>query len=361
MSRKYQDNYYSFHTAIGAQFNAFILKEFKGRPDWDDLQYLYKKFLKTKMGTAHQRVTLVFIAAKLFGVDTEKYHDEIMKLAAAPELLIWSEYAFNWAIDGKNNISGTKYEENIDLITSQYLLTEVTNFLPDRMMKRYLEIYRWEVFGCLTVDRDLCLTNWNKLRKWEDFWNVYSNKHIFPDVGYLYAYCLEIVREYFQIPVEQEVIDKLFRIGCELGRGVQINGDLSDFMIPNNLISTTEKRPDKDYFIDIRTNRLTYPTWLLLDYSEKNDPELFAELIKSAEDRAYPNEQFYFKVHDCLQQQEMIQKILAFLRAEQERLTLEIKALPLNQAGIDLLLGAIEILTHNKFQRQIEKDFQIEY
>lgn len=359
MSRKNLDNYHLFNKDLGKKFDAFITEEINNRPECETLKFLYQKFFKKKLGTAHQRVTQVFIAAKLYGIDTEIHYDELMHLAAVPELLIWSEYAFNWVTDGKNNDSETKYEDNINLITSQYLFTEVTNFLPDRMLKKYLELYRWGIYGCLTVERDLRITNWPAICDEETFWDAYSDNHCIPDVGALYAYCFELVSDYFKIKLDKTISDAIFRIGVELGRGIQINGDLSDFMVPNDLVFTTEKRPQKDYFIDIRTDRLTYPTWLLLNYAEKNDQKLFSEVISSAENRAYPDQLFYFRVHKVMKDQGVIQKVLKFLKDEEVRLTANVKKLPLNPEGIALWIGSIAILTHNKFQRQIEKDYSL--
>jgi hypothetical protein len=359
MSRKNLDNYHLFNKELGKRFDDFISKEMSSRPDYNTLKFLYQKFFKKKLGTAHQRVTQVFIAAKLFGVDTEEHYDELIRLAAVPELLIWSEYAFNWVTDGKNNDSETKYEDNINLITSQYLFTEVTHFLPDRMLKKYLELYRWGIYGCLTVERDLRVTNWEIMRDEQTFWNAYSDNHCIPDVGALYAYCFELVSDYFEIKVDKAISNAIFKIGIELGRGIQINGDLSDFMIPNDLVFTTEKRPQKDYFIDIRTDRLTYPIWLLLKFAEENDQNLFDKIISSAKDRVYPDQLFYFMVHKTMKDQGMIQTVLEFLREEEKRLMFEVQRLPFSPDGINLWLGSIAILTHNKFQRQIEKDYSL--
>src|SRR3989338_711621 len=177
MSRKNLLDYYNFNRQMGKKFDDFILQEMKSRSDYNTLNFLYEKFFRKKLGTAHQRVTQVFIAAKLFGIDIEKYCEKLLRLSAVPELLIWGEYAFNWVTDGKQNDSETKYEENITLIASQYLLTEVTNFLPDRMLKKYFELYRWGIFGCLTVERDLRITNWEHMRDERAFWTEYSDNH----------------------------------------------------------------------------------------------------------------------------------------------------------------------------------------
>lgn len=359
MSRRNLDEYHLFNNEVGRKFDNFITNEMDNRCDANTVRFLYQKFFEKKLGTAHQRVTQVFIAAKLFEIDTEKYSDELLRLSAVAELLIWSEYAFNWVTDEKNNDSGTKYEENCNLITSQYLLTEAVYFLPDRMLKRYLELYRWGIYGCLTVERDLRITNWEAMRDDQIFWNAYSDNHCIPDVGALYAYCFELVINFFEIQLDKTITDTIFRIGVEFGRGIQINGDLSDFMIPNDSVATTEKRAQKDYFIDIRTDRLTYPTWLLLKCAENDNPLLFKSIMDSAKNRAYPDESFFFTVHKFMEDQGIVRKVLGFLTEEEKRLVQEVQKIPGAQDGINLWVGSIAILTHNKFRRQLEEDYSL--
>jgi len=350
-------NYHQFSKDLSRKFDEFIVKEISQRVDSETLKLLYGKFFKKKIGTVHQRVSLVFIAAKFFGIDTEKNFDKLMRLAAVPEILIWSEYAFNWVTDGKNNDSGTKYEENINLISSQYLLTEVTNFLPDRMLRRYLELYRWGIFGCLTVEKDLRITNWENMKEEKAFWTAYSRNHCIPDVGALYAYCFEIVHDYFELNLDQKFLDKINKISFEFGRGLQVNGDLSDLIIPNEFIATTEKRPQKDYFIDIRTDRLTYPSWLLLTRAEKDDKQLFKAIVKSAEIRKYPNSKFYSRIHNSLRKYGIVDEVLSFLNKEKKRLMKEINKLVVNNAGAELWKSSIIVLVNNKFRKQIKGDY----
>ena len=352
----YLEKYYRFLNKVSEDFDKYILDEFDKREDSKIIKRLYSKFLDSKLGVAHQRVGWVFIAAKVFGIDTQKHYDELLKLSAVPELLIWSEYAFNWVTDGKNNDSETKFEENINLITSQYLLTEATHFLPERMLKKYLDLYRWGIFGCLTVEEDLRITNWDNMKNLKDFWRAYSKNHAIPDVGALYGYCFEMVKDYFKVDVDEKKMKKITEIGWEFGRGIQMNGDISDFIIPNEKIHTTEKRPKKDYFIDIRTDRLTYPSWLLLKYSEKDNPTLHEEVIESATKRKY-TEGFYEKVHNYLKEKGIVKKVLEFNKKEKKRLSKEIDSLQINNEGTGLWKASILLLTRNKFIRQIKLDY----
>lgn len=354
----YLEKYHEFLNKVSKDFDKYLLKEIDEREDSKTLKKLYSKFLKLKLGVSHQRVGWVFIAAKVFGIDILKNYEKLLKLSAVPEVLIWSEYAFNWVTDGKQNDSGTKLEENIQLITSQYLLTEATHFLPSRMLKKYLELYRWGIFGCLTVEEDLRITNWEKIKHWDVFWQKYSEEHAIPDVGALYGYCFELVKDYFEINIDEKTMEKIIKIGFDFGRDLQINGDISDFIIPNEKIHTTEKRPKKDYFIDIRTDRLTYPTWLLLKYSEKGNPELHKEVIESAKNRKY-KEGFFEKVYNYLQEKEIIKEVLEFNKNEKKRLFKEIDSLGLNDEGANFWKASILLLIKNKFVKVLRLDYDL--
>lgn len=356
--RNYLQEYHSISGRIGGIFDDFLLAELNKRADNQDLLLLYKKFLERKRGKAHIRPMLVYIAAKLFDVPVEPDFKNILPIMAVPELSIWSNYALNWVTDEKNNISGTKYEENIDLVASQYLLTEILYFLPDRMLRKYLEWYRWCMHGYLTVERDLTVTNFEQVEDERAFWRAYSRNHIIPDVGGLLAYCFEIVDEYFELKTSSETLAKIRKINLEFGRAGQIDGDLSDFIIPNEQVSTTEKRPQKDYFIDIRTDRLTYPTWLLLIRSKKDRPELFQEIRRVARERVHDGE-FYQHVHDYLKESGIVAEVLGFVRKERNRLRHEIDKLGIKNEGTKLWKAAMAILTDNKFVRQLKSDYQL--
>lgn len=350
------EEFHKFVNKVSLDFDKYILNEINNREDSKILNKLYKKFFKLKMGVPHQRVGLVFIAAKIFGIDIKKNYNDLIKISAVPELLIWSEYAFNWVTDGKNNDSETKFEDNINLITSQYLLTEVINFIPERMLKKYLELYRWGIFGCLTVETDLRITNWKNMKEEKTFWRAYSRNHIIPDVGALYAYCFEIVKDYFQIEVDPKTMKKIIKIGLEFGRIIQINGDLSDFIIPNSNVHTTEKRAKKDYFIDIRTDRLTYPSWLLLKKTEIDNIKLHNEIINSAKERKYENG-FYEKVYEYIKEKGIAKEVLDFMNHEEKRLLRNVKSLKIKNNGTDLLRYSIIAFGKNKFKRQIKIDY----
>lgn len=352
----YLEEYHELSNRIGGAFDAFIEGEIAKREDKDDLLLLYEKFLASKRGKAHFRPMLVYIAARLFGVSIDENFKNIFPVMTVPELGIWSNYALNWVTDEKNNVSGTKYEENIDLVASQYLLTEALYFLPDRMLKKYLEWYRWCMRGYLTVERDLTITNFEKIESEGAFWKAYSRNHSIPDVGGLYAYCFDIVDEYFELHTPAETMAKIRKINLEFGRSHQIDGDLSDFIIPNEQVSTTEKRPQKDYFIDIRTDRLTYPIWLLLKKSKAERPELFEEVKKVARERAY-GEGFYARVHAFLKETKIVEEVLGYTRKERNRLRQEIDKLGIKNKGAELWKSALAILTDNKFVRQLKMDY----
>ncbi len=101
--------YHALSTRVSRAFDQFILKEIANRSDSSILNDLYQKHFQKKIGTNHQRVAWVFIAANYFGIDIEEKFDELIKLSAVPELLIRSEYCFNWLTDGKNGAHESHY------------------------------------------------------------------------------------------------------------------------------------------------------------------------------------------------------------------------------------------------------------
>ncbi len=354
----YLEKYHEFLNKVSKDFDKYLLDEIDKRKDSEILKKLYSKFLRLKLGISHQRVGWVFIAAKVFGIDIEKNYEELLRLSAVPEILIWSEYAFNWVTDGKQNDSETKLEENVQLITSQYLLTEATHFLPSKMLKKYLELYRWGIFGCLTVEEDLRITNWQNIKNWDVFWEKYSEEHAIPDVGALYGYCFELVKDYFEIKIDERIMKKIIKIGFDFGRDLQINGDISDFIIPNEKVHTTEKRPKKDYFIDIRTDRLTYPSWLLLKHAEKDNLELHNEIMESAKNRKY-EKGFFEKIYKYLKEKKIVKEVLEFNKDEKKRLFEEINSLEINNEGTNFWKASILLLIKNKFAKALRLDYDL--
>jgi len=356
--KNYLEEFHAISKQVSGIFDSYLIAEIEKRSDSGLLKMLYRKFLEAKKGKAHNRAVFVYIAAKFFNIPIDSDLKNILPLMVIPELSIWSNYALNWVTDEKNNVSGTKLEENIDIVASQYLLTEVLYFLPDRMLRKYLEWYRRDMRGYISVEVDLTITNFERLENDRDFWTAYNRNHCIADVGELYAYCFEMVDEYFMLKTSHKQMSKIRKIMLEFGATLQVNGDISDFIIPNDLISTTEKRPRKDYFIDIRTDRLTYPIWLLLKKCKIENPGLFKEIKRVAKERASNND-FYWRVHGYLKESGIIKEILGYTRKQKNRLLREIDKLDIENEGLKLWKAALLILTDSKFIRQLKSDYQL--
>ena len=356
--KDYLDEFHAVSKQVSRIFDSYLITEIEKRGDSDLLKILYRKFLEPKKGKVHNRAMFVYIAAKFFDIPIDSDLKNILPLMVIPELSIWSNYALNWVTDEKNNVSGTKLEENIDIVASQYLLTEVLYFLPDRMLRKYLEWYRRCMRGYISVEVDLTITNFERLENERDFWTAYNRNHCIADVGELYAYCFEMVDEYFMLKTPNKQMSKIRKIMLEFGATLQVNGDISDFIVPNDLISTTEKRPRKDYFIDIRTDRLTYPIWLLFKKCKTENPELFKEIKKVAKEKISSDE-FYWRVHAYLKESGIIKEVLGYIRKQKNRLLREIDKLGIKNEGLKLWKAALLILTDNKFARQIKRDYDI--
>lgn len=355
MKRNFLEEYRKLSKKVSAEFDQYLLNCLKKREDKDSILMLYKKFLDTKIGEVHDRIVHVYIAGKVFGLNPEEKKEEFLRLMVPPELMIWSNYALNWVTDQKNNISGTKTEENLDLVASQYLATEVLYFLPDHMLRRYFEVYRWVMESYLTVETLLKITNFKNLEKDDDYWLAYARHHAIPGVGGLYAYCFGIVKEYFNIDIEAKILNKISKILLEYGRCMQINNDLSEFMLPDSDITTTEKRKT-DYFIDIRTDRLSYGVWLIMRHAKENNKSLYQEILASAQDGKYL-QNFFESLTTYIKQYRILDKGINLLKHEYKRLYNEVEKLPLNSEGKHLWQMSLLTLVNNKFLRKIKEDY----
>ena len=350
------DEYHSIAKDVSKKLDNYLLAEFRKRKDADLLLFMYKKFIEKKTGKEHQRPMMVYIASQLFEVKTDKEYKNLLPLMAVTELAIWSAYALNWVTDGKNQNPKNPHEVMIDLVASQYLWTEILYFnLPDHILRSFVEFFRKMMRSYILVETDLTITNYSNLENEKEFWKLY-NIHGTQGTGVLYSYCFQIVQQYFDLKISQDKMLRLDGMMQVFGRNLQIINDASDLMVPNLNLTTTEKRAVKDYFIDIRTNRLTYPIWLLLNATKKDDIKLHKDIIQSAKERVY-KDKFIERVVEYIKKTQIMNEIYNFLRYEEKRMKKEIDKLKMENRGADLLKILSLIYSHNKFLDQIRKDY----
>jgi len=349
-------SYHDTARDVSKKLDTFLLSEFQKRDNANLLLSMYRKFIERKMGKEHQRPMLVYIASQLFGLETDKNYSNLLPLMATTELAIWSAYALNWVTDGKNQES--QNEVMIDLVASQYLWTEILFLnLPDKVIRSYIEMFRKMMRSFLLVETDLTITNYDNLMDENKFWKAY-NLHGTQGTGILDSYCFQIVDQYFDLKIPSDKMQKLDRIIQVFGRNLQIINDTSDLMIPNPELTTSEKRPIKDYFVDIRTNRLTYPIWLLLNKSKKENLKLHEEILESAQKRQY-RQGFMERVFSFIKESGLMNEIVSFLKKEEERMKKEVDSLGVKNRGSDLLKILSIVVAHNKFLVQIKKDYDL--
>lgn len=350
------EEYHVIAKDVSKRIDVYLLAEFKKRKDADLLLFMYKKFIERKTGKEHQRPMMVYVASQLFEVKTDENYTNLLPLMAVTELAIWSAYALNWVTDGKNQDPKNPHEVMIDLVASQYLWTEILYFnLPDQVIRSFIEFFRKMMRSYLLVETDLTITNYSNLENEKSFWKLY-NIHGTQGTGVLYSYCFQIVQQYFDVKIDAAKMLRLDNMMQIFGRNLQVINDTSDLMIPNKNLTTTEKRAIKDYFIDIRTNRLTYPIWLLLNGTKKDDPQLHQDIIDSARNRQYKDE-FIERVVGYIKKTQLMNEIYSFLRKEEKRMKKEIDRLGMDNRGADLLKILSLIYTHNKFLDQMRKDY----
>jgi len=349
--------YHQVTKGLSKEFDSYILREFKKRDDADTLLFLYKKFLKRRMGKEHLFPILAYIASELFEVKTDNKYSNLMPLMTMTEMTMWWSYGLDWIIDQEN----MKFPDEVPevLIASQYCFSEFTNFnleLSNSILNSYILLLR-RVMESFWVDgSELKITNYQKFQDPKKFWKLYNIRNMKSIAGVLSPFCFELIAQYFKCNVPKEDLSKIVKMMTRFGACVQIINDVSDLMIPNPTITSTEKRPVKDYFVDIRDNRLTYPIWLLLNNSKKDNRQLFLEIIKSAKNKKY-NKGFEKKVFSYIKKKDIMEEIISSLKSEEKHMRKEIDKLNIKNQGIDLLKILSVMITHNKFLVQIKRDY----
>jgi len=344
---------------ISNAFDLYLLREFEKRDDADTLLFLYKKFLKRRTGKEHLFPTLVYIASELFEIKTDNKYSNLMPLMTMTEMAMWWSYGLDWIIDQENMESSKEIPEV--LIASQYLFSEFTNFdlqLSGPILNSYIILLR-KVMESFWVDgAELRITKYQKLKDPQRFWKLYNIRNMKSIAGVLSPFCFELVSQYFGCNVPKEKLSRIVKMMTRFGACVQIINDVSDLMIPNPDITSTEKRPVKDYFVDIRDDRLTYPIWLLLNNTKRDNRRLFLEIIKSAKNKKY-NKGFEKKVFNYVKEKSVMKEIISFLKQEEKKMRKEIKRLNIKNHGTDLLKIISAMIAHNKFIVQIKKDYAL--
>lgn len=349
--------YHQVTKKISSEFDSFLLRELKKRNDSDTLLFLYRKFLKKRRDKEHLFPTLVYLASELFGVKTDNEYSNLMPLMTMCELAMWWSYCLDWIIDKENMESPDEVPEV--LIASQYLFSEFVYLnlnLSESILTSYILLLR-NVMESFWVDgNDLKITNYQKLQDPRMFWKLYNIRNMKSIAGVLSPFCFELVHQYFRCDISKENLSRITKMMTRFGACVQIINDVSDLMIPNPTLTSAEKRPKKDYFADIRDNRLTYPVWLLLNNSKKDNHKLFLKIIKSAKNKKY-NKGFEKEVFNYIKKKNLMNEIICFLKNEEKIMKKETNKLSIKNRGADLLKILSVMITHNKFLVQIKKDY----
>jgi geranylgeranyl pyrophosphate synthase len=351
--------YHQITRKISKKFDLYLLREFKKRDDANVLLYLYRKFLKRRTGKEHLFPNLVYIASELFEVKTDDNYSNLMPLMTMAEMTMWWSYGLDWIIDQEN----MKFPEEIPevLIASQYLLSEFTNFnlqLSDSILNSYIMLLRRVMESFWVDSTELKINNYLKLQNPSRFWKLYNIRNMKSIAGVLSPFCFELVSQYFRCEVSKETLSRIIKMMTRFGACVQIINDVSDLMIPSSTITSAEKRPVKDYFADIKDNRLTYPIWLLLNNSKKDNPRLYKEIIESAKNKRY-RKGFQKRVFEYVKKKIIMNELISFLKREEKNMRKEIKKLNTKNRGTGLLKILSVMITHNKFLAQIKKDYEL--
>jgi hypothetical protein len=212
---------------------------------------------------------------------------------ALPEIHIMAAYTTNWVMDNKNqDFDGIN---KLYLVLNELLISLPVLLLPKEIPNRgqiidlfYYNNYRTALGYEVEINR-LNLTNFKNIKTDKEYWKL-ANIRNFDAVGNLYSYIIDIIDLGFELNMDLGLKEKMKLPAEQFRANVEVNGDLADFLIPNELCSTAEKRPKKDFFVDIKCNILTFATWKMLRRSSHINIELYNEILGSAKTGTYKPE-----------------------------------------------------------------------
>ena len=364
-----QQDYHELNSKISVELDNFLLSKYQQLPEWKNIKGIFEIYLRRRVGKTRSRDCWVYFMAKILGIDVEKDKEKLFYLMALPEIHIMAAYMTNWVMDNKNqDFEGAN---KVYLILNNFLISLPVLLLPKDLPNRdkiielfYYNNYRTALGYEVEINR-LTITNFENIKTDKEYWKL-ANVRNFDAVGNLYSYIIDILVLGFELNLDLKLVNKIKSLAEQFGANVEVNGDLADFIIPNELCSTAEKRPKKDYFVDIKCNILTYTTLKALRRSKYINQILYNEIIESAKTGKYEIG-FYSRFHNFLKQELVVQRVLDYLKKEKIRMLKEIKAIEKSfdikdvgvSQGFAMWKISLNILTHNKFIKQLKEDYEI--
>ena len=111
---------------------------------------------------------------------------------------------------------------------------------------------------------------------------------------------------------------------------------------------------------------MTFVSWKMLRRSWYMNKELYSEILESAKNNKY-KKGFYERVHIFLKNEKIIDSVIFYLKKEKYRMLKEIKTIenlfdqnnPNIKQGFAMWKISLNILTHNKFIKQLKIDYEI--
>lgn len=188
--------------------------------------------------------------------------------------------------------------------------------------------------------------------------------------GGLFQLCFETIESEYgdgESDIYNGQKEAIMKISYRAGLYQQAINNLSDFILPNIELTTTEKTAGQDYFKDIISNRMTEPVWRMMNLAKTKNSELYYKIKRAAELEYYEDPNLYLEVHDFLKENGIIKQILDWLKKERKKTIKEIKMVeksfnmnnPAVKQGFDLWKESFVIMTHNKFIKQLKEDYRI--
>ena len=290
---------------------------------------------------------------------------------AAVELCMWSAYTYNWIIDNKNINSQNPKKRLSDLVVIGYLMHNVILKLDLKSETKIYIFTEWfqNIGLAYAAENYTRITDFENISdsqfwKMDNFVGAMSN-------GVLNQICFKIVELEFgtnNLDLFNGNYAKFKKICHQNGLHLQSINNLSDFIIPNKYLTTSEKIAGEDYMKDIISDRMTEPIFKMLKIAKKEDPGLYVDILNAAKTLKYPDSEFPNRVHNFLKQHGIVKEIILWLKSEKKRILKEIKQIEKSfdlenidiKESFDLWKEITVIMTNNKFIKQLKIDYELE-
>jgi hypothetical protein len=313
---------------------------------------MYAKMLNFKQDRQKLRAMAAYLAFSAVS-DRDCIKDErVQRIISAVELENYSNYALNWAFDGKADTKASKDSEASTLASFGFLndALDITEDMP--AISNHIRKYNHRVHRGWTPEvYDLRFDNPEIFSDFKKFWKAYKIRNIEAG-GQFYENYVELAG-IFTGHKQESLEKKLKPIYRTFGEYVQMVNDFGDVIIPDN--RWLSEKTKNDQMADLRNGVITLPIWLMYTKGSLEDKAFLSSMqhtqTMTSEDTSKVLHLFY---------QHAYEPILKHIKKVRSRLARQIRHLPLDDKTKGLMGVMTCILSTNKKFRQLadmKKDY----